>query len=201
MVTFDDLRMFADKKNILVECHVKEYDAFENIYIKSVKIEYYKNRGLPGVPGNHAITMYENKNDDKNVKFVRASLSVNALDANKFGTDKFDGGLFYVTVTCAGDIKPTYEVIACGDDDTVDIGIVLDWQMIYSIGMSYVSSMANGCNRCDPPDNFMHFILVWNALKLAIDACDYDSLDSLWASLYNSELGRSYVRSGCGCGK
>jgi len=198
MVQFDDLRMSLDKQTILVECHVKDYDAFANMYIKSIKIEYYAKRGTPGVPGTSAITMYENTNDDTAVKQVRTSLTVASLDAETFGTDKFENGMFYITVTCDGTLVPTTTVLDCGEDNTVDIGILFDWELIYSIGMSFVTDSMRACKSCEPNTNFNNFILTWNGLKLSADACDYEQLDNLWKKISNT--GSSVVgQSGCGC--
>ena len=198
MVQFDDLRISSDKTKVYVECRVKDYDAYANMYIKSIKLEYYKKRGVAGVPGDGAITMYSNTLDDTSVKQVRASLTVSALDKATFGTDKFEGGLFYVTVECDGELGANAALLDCGEDSTVDIGLIADWEVLYAGGMKLIRSMLNNCNPCVVPGNLEHFIILWNGFKLAADACDYELVDKLWSRISFGDS--SGVRgSGCGC--
>lgn len=196
MVQFDDLRISSDKQKLYVECRVKDYDAYQNMYIKSIKLEYYKKRGPVGVPGASAITMYSNPSDTS-IKQVRATLNVTSL-TETFGTDKFEGGLFYVTVECDGTLGASAAQLPCGEDSTIDIGLVLDWEKLYAQGMAGINSMLRGCNPCEVPGNFEHFLLVWNGLKLAMDACDYDLVDKLWGKL-SFGAGDAVTISGCGC--
>lgn len=197
MVTFDDLRISSDKQSVVVECHVDQYDIYKDMYIKSIHIEYFRNRGVVGVPGEHAICIYENTEPDTTVQQIRKTLSVNSLSADKFGTDKFDGGLFYVTVQCDGNLPASAASYGCWADNTVDVGVILDWQVLYHQGMQYVAALTDACNVCDSMSDFEHFILVWNAIKLAIDTCDWVQLDKLWPDLVGGTV--PVDGSGCGC--
>lgn len=199
MVHFDELRISSDKQTILIQCHIKDFDAYKNMYIKSVKIEYYKKRGLAGVPGSNAITLYQNTSGDVAARAVQCTLSVGALDEESFGTSKFSNGLFYVTVTCDGTLSPSIAMLDCGADNTVTVGLLLDWERIYSMGMRFVKAGFSKCNECDVPNNFMHHILAWNALKLAMDSCEYDTVDEIWDRYINPYRGISIP--GCGCKK
>lgn len=198
MVQFDDLRISSDKQKVFVECRVKDYDAYANMYIKSIKIEYYKKRGVPGVPGDGAITMYSNTSADPTVKQVRASLTIAALDKNTFGTDKFEGGLFYVTVECDGTLGASVAQLPCGEDSTVDVGLIADWEVLYARGMKAFTAMVNSCNPCVVPTNLEHLIILWNGFKLAADACDYPLVDKLWSRIVYGDIVTS-GGSGCGC--
>lgn len=199
MVHFDELRISSDKQTILIQCHIKDFDAYKNMYIKSIKIEYYKKRGLAGVPGNNAVTLYQNTTDDKDVRAVQAMLSVGALNEAVFGTGTFRGGLFYVTVTCDGTLAPSIALLDCGADNTVTVGLVLDWELVYMMGMQFVKAGFSPCSDCDIPDNFEHFLLAWNSLKLAMDSCDYDTVDKIWDRYMNPKKHISIP--GCGCKK
>lgn len=198
MVQFDDLRISDDKQKALVECHIKDYAAYANMYIKSIKIEYYKKRGVPGVPGEAAITMYENTLDDATVKQVATYITLASLDKDTFGTDKFEGGLFYVTVECDGTLGASAALLDCGEDSKIDIGLIADWGVLYSRGMKFITSMVNNCNPCVVPDNLEHFIILWNGFKLAATACDYPLVDKLWSRIVYGD-GTVSGGSGCGC--
>ena len=198
MVRFDNLRIADDYRSLLVQCHIDDYDVYDNMYIKTVYLEYYKNRGTIGVPSDKAILLYNNSNNDTSVKSVTANLSVAALDAAEIGVSSFDDELFYVYVTCDGTLDPSVSTMDCDMDNTLDVGVVLDWQDVYRMGMKYIAGFADNCFDCEGTADFEQFILLWNALKLAADVCDWVTLERIWPKLMASYTG-NYSLSGCGC--
>ena len=200
MVIFNDLRLSDNKKKLYIDCSVEGLDIYDDIYIKSVYLDYYKNTTTPGVPSAKALLVYENTGDDTTVKNLRKCVNETALD-NTFGTLTFEGGLFYVIVTCDGTLPASVSNFACGTDDTVDIGLVLDWKMVYETGMQYVAAMNAKCaNLCDGNEGFMNFVMLWHSLRLALASCDYTQLSILWEKFNRVYSGDSLgAGAGCGC--
>lgn len=200
MVIFNDLRLSDDKKTLVVDCSIEEITIYSDMYIKSVYLDYYKNVTTPGVPSDKALLIYENTEDDETVKNLRKCISEASL-VPAFGTTTFEGGMFYVIITCEGDLPASTSTFYCGADDATDVGLVLDWKMVHETGMQFVAAMNTGCvSVCEDNKDFMSFVLLWNALKLALASCDYTQLATLWDKfkrVYSADsLG---AVSGCGC--
>ena len=207
MVTFNELRICEDGNYLIVDCEIDNVDVFKNMYIQNIYLEYYKNASSVGMPSDKAHVIYENKYDDASVKSKRVVFSKAELSSTEFGISSFDGEMFYVIVECGG--APTAEIsyMPCGEDDPRTIGVVIDWRLFYSRGMGYIASLFDDCgNPCQPTDEFEHFIILWNALRLAVETCDWEMVKDLWDKFRlakgtrgDSAFGK--VFGGCGCGR
>ena len=195
MIQFSELRLSSDKTKIYIGCAVENFTIYNSVYIKSVYIEYYKNRLASGEPSEKAICLYENEQDDATKKSFYHILDINGVVAEDFGTAKFDNGLFYVYVTCDTN-GASLATADCGWDTMTTIGIIADWQKVYQMGMEYILEVANACHKCTISDEFTNFALRWNALRLAMETCDYDDVDAIWSGLFGE--GR-ITYNGCGC--
>ena len=204
MVTFNELRISDDYGCLIVDCEVERVDIYNDMYIKSVYLEYYKNANAASMPSSKAACIYENKNDDKKVKALRLSVLESSLGRMNLGTTSFKNGLFYIIVNCDGMMPPSIINYPCGYDEQTKIGAVVDWKTFYNIGMSYVNSLFNGCNPCPDLTGFEHFAVLWNALKMALSTCDWNLVAELWDKFLlspdnpfsNTVTARP---SGCGC--
>lgn len=204
MVIFNDLRITEDKECLIVDCYIEDIDGYDGMYIDSIDIDYYKNVTEDCQPSEHAINLYTHE-DGETFRALRKTLKRSDIVGKDFGTETFDGGLFFVVVRCDG--NPTnLEVLAqysCTMDNTVDIGVIIDWQRIYEQGMGYAAKLAYGCdNPCDSPVGFEQFIIYWYALQLAISTCDWPQVRKLWPKFLRAFGGgnaSSTSSSGCGC--
>ena len=210
MVIFNELRIAEDGGCLIVDCEIENVDLYKNMYIESICIDYYKNTSAVSMPSDKAFLVYENKTGDTTVRAKRVSMSVNSLARSEFGISSFDDGLFYVIVTCAG--VPGSDIVnyPCGTDNPQRIGVIIDWRAFYQRGMNYVGAILGTCrktNWCDSPDGFEDFIILWNALKLAIDTCDWTLVKDLWDKFLKApfSIGASTPSAGrtggCGCGR
>lgn len=201
MVQFNELRITDNKTCLTVSCFVENLSMYSGMYIKSIDVYYYKNYSTAGGSSEHAINIYSNTSDDTTVKSVRKTLYAAQLEsvANEFGTSTFAGGLFYVVVECDGTLGSGAALYECGADSTVDVGVVVDWEKIYSEGMRYITSYYNNCKTPCDVSLWEDFILRWNALKLAIATCDWDMVNTLWDKIFFRSATRASA-SGCGCG-
>lgn len=199
MVIFNELRISDDKQKLIVDCQMQDLSFYDEMGIQSIYIDWYKNFNLSGVRSDNAICIFENKKSSP-VRAVRKCLNVRNL-TEKFGTTTFANGLFYVIVTCDGDIKSDVSIMPCGYDNTVDVGIVPDWELLYSVGMRYVLKMSSDCNPCADTSAYENFIILWNSFRLAVETCDFGMIKTLWDKIVRTEAKRDFagVVSGCGC--
>lgn len=195
MIQFSELRISDCKRKIYVGCEVENFDIYSGVYIKSVYIDYYKNRLASGSPSENAICLYDNTNDNYNIKSVYVTLDSASLQ-DSFGTHTFANGLFYVYVIC--DVHGNSLATAdCGWDSMTTVGIIADWEKVWREGMMYIGQVANSCSTCTIKDGFIDFILRWEALKLAMATCDYETVDMMWDGLIGNT--RAASTGGCGC--
>jgi hypothetical protein len=201
MVKFDELRISEDGRFLTVECHVENYDMYREMYIESIYLEYYKNRGAAGL-SDKALLLFENHNTTpSDVRGVRKCISVDDLPS-WFDCGGFEGGLFYVYVTCNGNPTPAHLAEMernCTFDNAKDIGVIVDWKMLYRMIMPLVAQYASSCTPCEDITGFGHMILMWYAFKYAVETCDWTTVDRLWGEFAGDTVG-TVSRGGCGCG-
>ena len=201
MVIFNELLITDDRQSLIVGCQLEDLNVYSGMYIKSIYLDYYKNSETFGVPSEKAVEIFNNSDDDPDVNAVRVCVNAPSLPQT-FGVSSFRDGIFYAIVTCEGDLSSSAALLSCGMDDTVDVGIIIDWKTLYEKGMQYVSKMASSCyNSCDDMPGFKLFILQWNALKLALASCDYEKLETLWEEILHLRIKSNVnsVSAGCGC--
>lgn len=199
MVKFDELRISEDGRYLTVECHVENYDVYSEMYIESIYLEYYKNRGTTGVPSENAIVLFENHNENPaDVRGVRKRISMNDIPSG-LGISTFTNGFFYVYVNCNGNLPPEVASMNCTFDNTLDIGVIIDWKALYRKIMPLVASFASNCSGCELPSDFEHMILLWNAFRFAIDTCDWITAERIWDELIGLGSSAHSGASGCGC--
>ena len=213
MVTFNELRITEDRQCLIVDCEVENIDIYRDMYIKSIYLEYYKNASAASMPSDMAYKMFENSKNgepDTKLKAVRVSLPDSSLYKTGFNISGYEDGLFYVVVVCDGELARNVANYPCGYDDVVTIGAVIDWKTFYQMGMQYVASIYGNCgnpNFCENPDGFEDFVLLWNALKLALSSCNWPFVAQLWDRFLNAPYSKTSVPSsvtgsrGCGCGR
>lgn len=206
MVIFNELRICEDGDYLKIDCQIDDAQVYENMYIKEIYLEYYKNASSASMPSSKAYKIYDNSNDDTTVRRRQQTVTKADLGWAEFGVSTFSDGLFYVIVKCDGVIGPEIANYPCGADSTTKIGVALDWKAVYRRGMGYIYGLLDPCgNPCPSTAEFEHFILLWNALKLAIASCDWDAVSDLWDKfLYNASSRKgsvSVATGGCGCRK
>lgn len=197
--------MIDDKTRLVIDCFVEGLEIYKDMYIKNIYVDYYGNRE-EHLPSAKCIQVYKNEDKDGNpvttVQAVRVTLDAsNAAVGEQFGITSFERGLFYVTVECDGTLPATVSTMSCGYDNTVDYGIIVDWEMLYTLGMRYATSYNFGCRKCKEEDNFETFVLMWNSIKMAVQSCDFSVLERFWAKFVRLFTGSDVpiVSAGCGC--
>lgn len=202
MVTlFNDLRVIRGGDSLLVECSVNPARIFSGMYIKSIHVDWYGSWPTQGDWSAHAVTLYENVDDDPEVRSFRGCLDASDLPSD-FGASTFRDGLFYVTVRCGGTPDPSIGAMPCGWDRDTDIGIVPDWGMLYRLGMPYVRQLSGCGGKCGDAKPFLAFTIIWNAFRLAAGAGDWETAAGIWRKAVRMASARpGQAADGCGCGK
>lgn len=196
MVKFDELRISEDGQFLTVECHIDDYAAYSDMYIESIYLDYYKNRNPVSGPSEHKIILYEHViESQRESRAVRARISTSAIPQD-FGTNEFSRGMFYVYVHCEGTPTAEAETMGCGADNPDVLGVIIDWHALYEKIMPLVARFSAKCSPCEIPSNFENLILLWNAFRFAVDACDWAQAERLWEELMGLE-NDGHVSAGC----
>lgn len=203
MILFNELRMTDDKSRLIIDCHIEGLDIYKDMYIKNIYVDYYGNREVT-LPSARCVKVYENADDEGNpvttVQAVRVNLDLSDAVRKQFIISTFAGGLFYVTVECDGTVPATVSTMPCGYDTSVDYGVIVDWEMLYTLGMRHATTYNFGCGACGD-DDFETFVLMWNSIKLAVQSCDFTVMERFWEKFIRAfaVTDTAVTSSVCGC--
>lgn len=101
--------------------------------------------------------------------------------------DSFAGKLLFVWVE-----------VGNGDSDSSEyrIAAIVNWYSLYCTAMQYVKGM--NCNGCNPPMDFIDFILRTKGIDYALQTGNYLQAVKLWNGLSAREA-KNLSGSSCGC--
>ena len=204
MVIFSELALSEDGSRLSVECSVRDLSIYDGMYIKSIAVEYYANAQVSGEPSEKAIRIFDNAGADNTVKYVRTYLDASDARVKKmFELSTFSGGLFYIIVECDGELGAAVAGLPCGYDETRDTGVILDWFLLYRIGMNYIAEMNCKCHsECRNLSGFDGFVILWHSIRVASESKDLTMLKTLWKKFLRVVWTvRKNISSNCGCGK
>lgn len=172
MVTFEQLAFSDDLQSLNIECSVDTTED-QSAHIKRIYLEYYKNRNATGAPSSKALLVWEEPVGGSPVSHVETTVYETQLSMTDNGVNTFQGGMFYVLVHWQDG----------NEDEHYDIGVVLDWDYVYQLGMQAIAGFTAGCTKgkCEIPEFFEQIVLVVHALQLAMEAQDMDQMDMLWS--------------------
>lgn len=181
MITFSNLSLSADRSTLTIACAGTASEQIAKVYL-----EYFENYSSEG-PSDKACLV---KSYNAGSYPSSVNVTVSEGDLEPAGVTSFVNGLFYVYVQYynAGTATPLNTATA----------VVLDWEKVYVEAMSYLKNLATDCGKCQDNQEFIDFILRWEALKLAIETCDWDTVHCIWGRLFGMS---SATMEDCGCGK
>lgn len=73
---------------------------------------------------------------------------------------------------------------------------LVSWYQVYCMAMSYVKTL--NCNGCNPPMDFIDFILKTKGIDYALHTGNYTQAIKLWNTLVPGEA-KNMEKSPCGC--
>lgn len=200
MVIFNELRICDDGNKLIIDVSIDSASVYDNMYIKGISVIWYKDMSASASLSSGDI-VYQNTVPDITVRNKRLTVNANELlHVLQTNNNSFKGGLVYVLVECDGTLPASISTYPCGADEKIKIAAAPDWKTVYSMGMGYVYDLFDDCSKqCKSMGGFENFVLLWNALKLAIAACDWDTVSSIWDKLNFVPSASGVVSSGCGC--
>ena len=196
MVTFNELRIDESKKHLVIDCAVEDIASYADVYIDTVDLVHYSNIDSNGliIDDDKVYNVYTYETGEDAIKSDRWSVGTNVLTTLGVDADDFGLGLFYVIISCRNDGEEEI------DSDEKDIAVVIDWEAVYSAGMPFVASIAAfGFDRCVGNLPFEEFIILWNALQMAIAVCDYSQIAMLWRKFLRFTSNGTTLPGGCPC--
>lgn len=204
MVVFNELYISEDGNRLVVGCSIRDLSIYAGMHISRIYIEHYVNALTSGEPSSKAIQIYDDAEAKTPLKEVRASLDASdARVEEMFGLRTFSGGLFYAIVECDGELDAAAAGLPCGYDEARAVGVVLDWCLVYTVGMRYIAEMNRRCSDpCRDMSGFDGFVVLWHSMRIASESGDYRVLEDVWKKFIRiAGTGGRYVSGGCGCGK
>lgn len=168
MITFNELRFSDDRDRIIISLLIDNLGAFSGMYINTVELCEWSNMSSTGEMLDSERVLRIDVGEGKR-EFA------SSIPASAFNLDSFAGKLFYVKVSCDGECEIETPNLS---ELCVDYGVVLDKNMLYDNGMALFRS--HNDRKCDSGEGMKHFIVLWFALKLAIEACDFKEINKMW---------------------
>lgn len=182
MLIFNDCRIDQETKSLIVEVSVDTLDYYDNVKIEGILIdnqETFKDSS-PSSEAKH-ISL------DTPSKTARFVISEQDLGYS------LSKDMLFVYARATG--TPTADTpCSCDKQDT--LMVVVDWQPIYNIALSYLKEFSSNCSI---PRGFIDSILKLKAFQLAIKTGNYPVAIQYWDKFFKYKTNVSQNK-GCGCG-
>lgn len=186
MIEFSRLELASDGKSIILSAHVKNESYYDNVYIKSIKVDTQDTFVDGGMPSSSAMTIVEYGEEDY-VKSVDLVLTTGDLDNKDLLKNLF---IFYIQATGT----PTSDV-PCGKDNEYTIGAVYNTPTIYTQGLNLMKALGD---NCEVSPDVLNFIANTNGLKYALSTGNLPEAVEYWKSFF-SELKTPTITNKCCC--
>ena len=176
MLQFNELRITADGKHLIIDAQVQDAEYYDDVYLYAIIVDTQKTYSDAGPSSKPLFTFsYEDR------KHVREVIDIDTISNN----------LFFVYLIASG--EPA-ENTPCGMKNAMVLGVVYDKQPFYKMSMSFLNSL-EGCN---PPSELINFILRLKAIELALKTGNYTKAIELWTKFF-SKRKQVYMNHSCGC--
>lgn len=189
MIKFNELRISLDNSKLYIEAEVLSDNYYKNVGITSIQIDtqdtFVANTNMPSSKPKY---FKEVSNEDgKPVKKIEVCLADYDLPGISLKDD-----ILYVWVTTDENIigEPP-----CGMDIPRKLGVCINWQYIYNLGMPFIKEAAN---TCSVDDNFIDYILRYRAVLLAIKTGHYTIANKYWNKFFKNKV-NNYNFKPCKC--
>lgn len=185
MVRFNELRISADSKYLVIDVSVQDLGYYDNVYLQEIIIDS-QDTYLSSGPSSTPIYKYTiSSNEDlKELRIVVPYQEVVGASLD---------GMFFVYVVTKG--TPAADT-PCGMDNITTMATVTNMYPFYQQAMQYVKELATTCSS---PKAFADYILKLNAIELSIRTGNYPEAIKFYKKFFS---GKSdiVIKGGCGCG-
>lgn len=184
MVNFNDLRISPGGKEFFIDAEIAPYSYYDGMYISRIIIDTEETFNVNGPSSNPFHTVNFDTQDKEQSVY---------LTAEEMSMDSFTGHIYYVYVMVEG--IPDSQT-PCGWDNDYSMGVALDWQPIYRIGLSSMKSIVDNC--CEMDRSFIDYILRFESFELALRTGQYALANDKFNQWFrNAE--NPVVRPPCNC--
>lgn len=202
MLIFDQLRISDDGKYMYIDMHVNTSDYFKDIYIQSITITT-ADKALETSPTEPKEYLYKKEVEEEGVKELSLVLTVSDFIksweknpvAINFTQSDMSKTLFFVYAKCGG--VPDV-CTPCTLDNEITLGVVFHEVLLYQRIMDFTKKLLTDCSV---NQDFIDFILLWNAFKASIETEHYVSAVKFWNILFKtiSKNNKSTTYKFCNC--
>ena len=188
MVQFNELRV--TDRYLIIDVSIPNDNYHTDVYLDNIYIDTqdtYVSTGISSKP------IYKEEGISSRVSSITGEVVKHKhyrLELDNTVLSSLDN-LFFVYVQVTGDYSSD---TPCGMDNITTLGVVTDMKPFYQKGMQYVKELSANCNI---PNNFIDYILRFNALKLSLKTGNYTNAINLFK---NKPIGTNIQSGGCGCG-
>lgn len=184
MVNFNDLRISPGGKEFFIDAEIAPYSYYDGMYISRVIIDTEETFNVNGPSSEPFHTVnFDTQDKEQSVYLTAEDLSM----------DSFTGHMYYVYVMVEG--IPDSQT-PCGWDNGYSMGVALDWQPIYRIGLNSMKSIVDNC--CEMDRNFIDYILRFESFELALRTGQYVLANEKFNQWFK-DADNPVVRPPCNC--
>ena len=209
-IIYDQLRISDDGKRMYINLHVNGAEYFDDIYLDSLTI-MTSDKVSETNPNEPTEDYIYKKVFDGNQKTADLVLTAEDFirtwedtpEALRFRQSDMSNTLFFVFVKCKG--VPS-ECTPCRLDEEITLGVTFDENVLYQRVMGFTKELVNDCSI---PQDFIDFILLWNAFKASVETEHYIPAIKYYNMLFGRDTdGKPYgvydktsgmIRKPCGC--
>ena len=199
MVVFDQLKLSNDGSKLYINAHVSNASYFKDVYIDSIFIissDKVSNTHSTN-PKDLSIYNYTFEGENKEISLSLSASNFMRAYEKDYDKIKFTGRdmkttLFFVYIKCKGTVASD---APCGFDEMTTLGVTFYERPLFQQVLNYSKQVADSC--CVPQE-FVNFILLWNAYKASLQTGHYIAAIKYWKALFN-ETDVSTTVKGCNC--
>lgn len=182
MITFNELKITSDNKNLIIDVSVKEDSYYKNVYLDSITIDN-QNSYIDNGPSEKAIYSYNAEGNLKNVRLV--------IDYREI-IDGINNNILFVYAKTKG--VPASDT-PCGMDNITTIGVAYNAYPLYQNIIAWLPQVNNDCSI---PKNFIDNYLKFKAFDFSIKTGNYNQAIKYWNNYLSNTKVINYNKN-CNC--
>lgn len=194
MLQFNELRLTADNKCLIIDAQVEDISYFDNVKIDSILIDT-QDTWSPNGPSDKATTVYSQNGgtaldilEDSTGRHVRVEVKSPLITPAA-------NNMYFVYVVADVSNAPEASLAPCECNKEIIIGTVVNLYTLYTILMGGIKELGN---TCEIPSTFINAFLRQQAIDACIKAGNYPLAIKYWKAFF---LGteKLYISKSCGC--
>lgn len=194
MLQFNELRITADNKCLIIDTQVEDLSYFDNVKIDSIYLDT-QDTWINDGPSSQATLLYSQESntefdvikDDKG-RHVRIEVGNPVITSSK-------NNMYFVYVLADVSNAPEASQAPCTCSQDKIIGTVVNLYTLYNTLMSGIKELANDC---EVPVNLINAYLRQQIIDACIKAGNYTMAIKYWKAFF-LDSDKVYRSKSCGC--